>query len=165
MAGSGNDVDTKQQWNRQYAVAVGLIVAFVVLVVVMLFWIKGDEVEWQRRIYLFSVAQALVFTAVGWLFGREVSRSALVSAREETQLARDDAAVARTAAEQATAESTKSKVTAAEERAKGAAVVAAAESVIPAGRRTGPSDVSAGSSNRGDVEVDLKAFIERLYNR
>jgi hypothetical protein len=33
-----------------------------------------DPTEWERWVYVFGAVEALAFTAVGWLFGREVHR-------------------------------------------------------------------------------------------
>jgi hypothetical protein len=54
-------------------VTVVLLLAFGVLVVVMI--VTSDslsEVAWNRRVYLLGGVEAIVFTSVGWLFGREV---------------------------------------------------------------------------------------------
>lgn len=165
MTTPDSDGDTERRWTRQYAVAVGIVIAFSVLMVAMLLMGKGDELLWQRRLYIFSAGEALTFTAVGWLFGREVNRSALVSARQDAQQAREEAAQARSNADRVAADAAQTQVEAAEDRAKSAAVLAAVESTTPAPRRSGPSDASGGGSNRSDPQVDLKAFVERLYGR
>src|SRR5690348_4166956 len=41
---------------------------------------SAAEGTWSRFVYLFGSAEALVFTAVGWLFGREVNRQAAQNA-------------------------------------------------------------------------------------
>lgn len=35
---------------------------------------SSSDQEWQRLVYVFGGIEAVVFTAVGWLFGREVNR-------------------------------------------------------------------------------------------
>src|SRR5690348_739690 len=74
---------------------------------------SAAEGTWSRFVYLFGSAEALVFTAVGWLFGREVNRQAAQNAE-----ARADQATTR--AESATHE-------AAQQEAKGRALKAAVE--------------------------------------
>lgn len=56
-------------------VAVGLAGAFVALAVFLV--LNADTTnanEWDRWVYVFGTTEAVAFTAVGWLFGREVSR-------------------------------------------------------------------------------------------
>lgn len=60
-----------------------LIIAFVVLFVVMVESIGTTEVRWARLTYLFGSAEAVVFAAVGWVFGREVNRQRAENAEAE----------------------------------------------------------------------------------
>ena len=62
-----------------------------VLVIYMLGQADDDSAVWDRRIYIFGSAEAIVFTAVGWLFGREVHRAAAETAREDAKAAKADA--------------------------------------------------------------------------
>jgi hypothetical protein len=39
-----------------------------------------DETHWSRYVYVFGGLEAIVFTAVGWIFGREVNRTAAETA-------------------------------------------------------------------------------------
>ncbi|HTA33126.1 MAG TPA: hypothetical protein VK721_06850 [Solirubrobacteraceae bacterium] len=56
-------------------VAVGLAIAFVAFAAFLVFNADTtNATEWQRWVYVFGTAEAVAFTAVGWLFGREVSR-------------------------------------------------------------------------------------------
>lgn len=56
-------------------VAVVLAIAFAVFAVFLVLNAGTQNVtEWERWIYVFGAAEALAFTAVGWLFGREVNR-------------------------------------------------------------------------------------------
>ena len=58
------------------------------------------ETLWGRYVYVFSALQAIVFTAVGWIFGREVHRSAAEAATKHANAARQDAKDAAEAAKQ-----------------------------------------------------------------
>jgi hypothetical protein len=58
----------------------------------------GNESVWQRRVYVFGAVEAVVFTVIGWLFGREAGQSAVESARSEAESARGEAEKARMAA-------------------------------------------------------------------
>jgi hypothetical protein len=44
---------------------------------------KLDDVIWTRLIYLFSGVEAIVFSAVGFIFGREVNRGRAEKAEKE----------------------------------------------------------------------------------
>jgi hypothetical protein len=133
-------------------VAVFLLIAFGVVVALMLGWAD----TWDQRVYVFGAVEAIVFTAVGWIFGREVHR-------QTAEVAQKDAAEAK--------EEVKSKsaqVTAlAEEAQKGRALKAAIEAVPEeaAASGGGPRDVSAlpvPAAPHTSLE-HLKAMAEKLY--
>lgn len=151
------------QWTRQFLVAVGLLFAFAVLVVAMMLLAEGEEIVWQRRVYLFGAVEAVVFTAIGWLFGREVHRSAAESAKGEATQAREDAAAARDEASRLAADVVDAQRTAAEEKAKGQAVRAVIDSTTVAPGGAGPIDVREGAPRSGTTVVDLKKLADRLY--
>ena len=72
----------KQRWQIRFAV--GLLIGFVVLFVVMVeSTTTKSDLAWTRLVYLFGSAEALVFAAVGWLFGSEVHRERAESAETE----------------------------------------------------------------------------------
>jgi cytochrome bd-type quinol oxidase subunit 1 len=39
-----------------------------------------NQTEWQRWVYIFGSVEAIAFTAVGWVFGKEVNRQRAESA-------------------------------------------------------------------------------------
>ncbi len=84
--------------------AVALTALFVVLVVVMLIAAKGSTSQWQNMVYVFGSVEALVFTAIGWVFGREVQRGQVAAARADAATAKQDAKDNAAKAEQAQAE-------------------------------------------------------------
>ncbi|MER7555876.1 hypothetical protein ABTZ46_02980 [Nocardioides sp. NPDC126508] len=69
-------------------VAIGLLVAYL-LVLLLLFRGADDEgaseTVWGRYIFLLGGLEAVVFTAVGWLFGREVNRRQANQAEQATK--------------------------------------------------------------------------------
>lgn len=157
------------KWTWQFTVAVVLLVAFGALVVLMLMVANApDETVWQRRVYLFGAMEAIVFTAVGWLFGREVHRSAAETAKQDATEAKHDAAVARDEAKRKADEAAKAEQKATEERTRAQVVASVIEHSEPAAAApTGASqDASAargaGARPAGAV-VDLKALIRDLY--
>jgi hypothetical protein len=50
-----------------------------------------DEVRWHRHVYVFSAFEAIVFTAVGWVFGREVHHSTAERAIADANARKQDA--------------------------------------------------------------------------
>lgn len=79
----------------QFGVAVAILLGFVGLVAFMLATASHGGSTWDRRVFIFGAAEALVFTAVGWIFGREVSRSSLDAARDDARAAKGEAEEAR----------------------------------------------------------------------
>jgi lysylphosphatidylglycerol synthetase-like protein (DUF2156 family) len=79
------------QWKWQFVVAGMLIVAFAVLTFFMLSWADAPAEEWKNLVFVFSSVEAIVFTAVGWLFGREVHREGAETARKDAAEAQDKA--------------------------------------------------------------------------
>lgn len=146
----GDDATDPNHWRRLFYVAVAILCAFLVLAVVMIILAADGDAAWQRRIYIFGSVQAIVFTAVGWLFGREVHRSA---AEVAVQQLRD----ARRETEQARSETARYAAVAAELQAKTVAIRAAASS--PSGY--GPEAGAETSGGRGPA-VDLRGFINDL---
>ena len=155
------------RWTWQFAVVVGLLIGFGALVVVMLFAIGGSDIAWQRRVYLFGAVEAIVFTAVGWLFGREVHRAEAESARTDASEAKQDAASSREEAKNRAQDAAKAERMAAEEQAKGRAVQAAVHSVVSDGARPAeePRDVGYEEepAKRAGTVIDLKALVDQLY--
>jgi hypothetical protein len=147
----------------QLGVTVALLAGFAALVgLLTMLASHGDETVWQRRLYLFSAVEAIVFTAVGWLFGREVHRSSEASARQDAAAARAEATaqseVAAEAQRKATEEQTKG-------RALTAAIRHAATTAGPEARSGASEDISLGDEAApapGGL-TQLQRFAEDLY--
>lgn len=94
------DAPRAAYWST-FLVAAILIALFVVIAAVMIALGGRDatsEGVWSRYVYVFTAMEAIVFTAIGWILGREVNRSAVdrverdaANARAEAQDSRDDA--------------------------------------------------------------------------
>ncbi|WP_436532203.1 hypothetical protein [Actinoplanes sp. HUAS TT8] len=151
--------ELKRRWTGQFGVAAGLLIGFAFLVVAMILLAGGDDVVWQRRVYVFGAVEALVFTAIGWLFGREVHRSAAQAARADADAANQAAEQARAETRTETSEAAAARVAAAEAATTLRAVRAAALAA-PAPEPGGPRDV--GLRPRGEVGFDLRGLITEL---
>lgn len=126
----------------QLWVAVALLVVFGGIVVYMLAVADGNGQAWERRVYIFSGVEAIVFTAVGWIFGREVHRATAENAQAE----------AKDAKAEAKAEAKKANTL------KGA-IDSLPTKAAPAG---GPSDVSTRSPTDAHIAA-LKEMADKLY--
>jgi hypothetical protein len=162
------DPSNAARWTWQFIVAVVLLVAFAALIAAMMLLANGGDTVWQRRVYVFGAAQAIVFTAIGWLFGREVNRSTVESAKSDAAQAKQEAASARHEATEKTLEAAEAEKVAAEEKTKGRAVKALVrngQSTAAAGRAGGPRDVGVTPTapSAAAVLADLGALVDELY--
>jgi hypothetical protein len=62
-----------------------LIGAFAAFVAFLLNHVAADATSWERYLYLLTGVEAIVFAAVGWLFGREVNRARAESAEGQVK--------------------------------------------------------------------------------
>ena len=135
----------------QLIIASALLIGFAVLVVAMLAWAQ----TWEQRIYVFGAVEAIVFTAVGWVFGREVHRQTAETAKQDAAEAKQDA--------KAKGEEAKDMAV---EAQKGRMLAAAVDAALgePAAGGGGPRDVSAVPPSAPSTSLaSLKALAEKLY--
>src|SRR5262245_34336337 len=66
-------------------VAVALLIAGGFLVAFLIQQVNVEEPAWQRYTYIASGVEAVVFAAVGWLFGKEVHREQAEKAEEQRE--------------------------------------------------------------------------------
>lgn len=154
------------QWIRAATaliVAIALVASFLVFVVMLNDVAETSNSEvWQRRVFLLTGLEAIVFTAVGWLFGREVNRQQVDRAQQqltETEARAHDAEV------RAVEQGTRAADLAARGDAAKAAVLA---------RQTAFADPESGRSRSvfgDDAEAgasefeELATFVELLFPR
>lgn len=144
------------RWTAIFVIVVVILVAFAILVLYMLRTSGRQGVTedvWGRRLYIYGSAEAIAFTAVGWLFGREVHRSAADSARKQADAATKAAGVAEQARLEKSVEATEAKTTGemlarAVKAADGAARRARDNAGGPAGMETRLRRTGAGGSER-----------------
>jgi hypothetical protein len=165
-----SDTPKKDPLDRyRVAAALLLLIVFAALVAVMIVRADdGNEVTWAHLVYVFGAVEAIVFTAVGWFFGKEVHREAAEKAREDADASKADAAKARDDAGAAAAEAADSKVALAELSGKQAVIVKAAQGVAqqpglqgdaaPAGARGGPPPAHTGLSDRELADLVLRSL-------
>ncbi|WP_400072415.1 hypothetical protein [Zobellia russellii] len=57
-----------------FLVALGILIAYGFFIYFLIGKVDSGDPSWSRLIYLFSGVEAIVFAAVGFLFGKEVNR-------------------------------------------------------------------------------------------
>jgi hypothetical protein len=173
--GSGGDTPTATPGNglppeTLFWVAVVIILAFLGFSLFMILNADAADPVWKNRLAIFTVFQAIVYTAVGWLFGREVNRGAKEAAEKSADVAQADA-------ERAKAEAIAAKEAEREQAAARAETLeaASAESVRGAtlaaavlfGSNVGPApgiENQSGSAAAGDAATaPVWALAARLY--
>ena len=82
MAAENTKAEPAWMGIARFAVAVVALVAFAGFVAYLLRHTAADDKTWDRYVYLLTGIEAIVFAAVGWLFGREVSRPVIEQAKE-----------------------------------------------------------------------------------
>jgi hypothetical protein len=149
----GENSTLPRSW--QFGVAVALLIVFGVIVVYMLIAADSEAQTWERRVYIFSGVEAIVFTAVGWIFGREVHRQTAVKAEEDAKEAKAEVKEKNQEVKELAAEAEKG-------RALKAAVEAATAEPAPA--QSGPSDVGARQRTVNPPALaSLKDLAAKLY--
>jgi hypothetical protein len=149
----------------QYLVTVTIAVVLLLAFGLLVYYLNGkadgeNELAWQRRVYLFSGVEAIVFTAVGWIFGREVYRQQADAAenRANTSEQKADAAANQAAAADAKA----ADLAARGEAAKAAVLARHAALSNPQGART--RSVYGDQAGAAATELeDLVNFMSTLY--
>lgn len=156
--------DDRRAW--QLRITVILLVTYGAFATAMLWMADVDADVWQKRVYIYTGIQAIVFTAVGWLFGREVNLSAATAATAEAKEARSETRAVQQHAAGLREELTAAKEVAAREYSKGVAARAAVDALAstraarttPAGTRDMPSAVGP-----ADDMAAMKRVLDSIY--
>ncbi|KRB43849.1 MULTISPECIES: hypothetical protein [unclassified Terrabacter] len=96
-------------WLALFVVAALVTVVYVSLSVAA--WVRADDSDltadaWTRLTFVLHGVEAIAFTAIGWLFGREVHRSEAESAKKDKEQAQETATSAQATTEQVREEKT-----------------------------------------------------------
>jgi hypothetical protein len=145
-------------WNQQFWVTVGLLVALGAASLWLMVTANAGDTVWQHRTYVFAAVEAITFTAVGWLFGKEVHRGEAETAKADAAESKSDAntANARLLTEVAATTRTSTKM-----MALGVAINHAFAETTRRGGGGGPvADAVAGS--RTPPESDAIAMLKGL---
>ena len=67
----------------QFVIAIALLIAYGFFIYFLIGKVDSGDPSWSRLIYLFSGVEAIVFAAVGFLFGKEVNRQRAEKAETE----------------------------------------------------------------------------------
>jgi hypothetical protein len=74
----------------KFKLAVIILIFYLAFMAYLIFNIDIDETHWGRFLFLFTGIEAIVFAAVGYVFGRDVSRRAEASAEKNTKDAKKE---------------------------------------------------------------------------
>lgn len=168
LADSGDDMSTGR-WVAVFVMVAVILGGFAVLMLYMLAT-SGDkgvsENVWGRRLYVYGSAEAITFTAVGWLFGREVHRSTAKVARKQAADASADAKDAHRTALAKTDEAARASATG--EVVARAIIASANNAASPRGRpvasfRESLTNEPAGSALSSSQLDSLKDLVMNLY--
>ena len=118
---SGNSMS--ENLNKQrFILAVIIFIAYIIFIIYLITKTSTEnDLLWTRLLYLFTGIEAIVFAALGYVFGRDINRSRAENAEKDAEKAKKDEAKAKADAEKAKKESQK-------EREKGIALSTAVKS-------------------------------------
>lgn len=174
--GSGGDTPAATPGNglppeTLFWVAVVILLAFLGFSLFMILNADAADPVWKNRLAIFTVFQAIVYTAVGWLFGREVNRGAKEAAEKSADVAKADAdrakaeaADAKEAEREQAAARAKTIEAASAENVRGAALAAAV--LFGSNARSAPGGIEnqSASAAAGDAATEpVRALAARLY--
>jgi hypothetical protein len=71
-----NGTNDTLRWILAALFALAVVGSYVAMVVILWDQVDSGEVEWSRKVLLFTGVETIAFAAVGWVFGREVNRGA-----------------------------------------------------------------------------------------
>jgi hypothetical protein len=143
------------------ALAVVILIAFVILAISLLHHATRDsQTTWERRVYIFSAVEAIAFTAVGWLFGREVNAGAAKTAQTATATAR--AKTAEAAGEKAKGAALASAILSANDTASAPGAAAGSAPSPPSPPPPGPGAQALGVPAHAPPVTEHLASLTRL---
>ena len=151
-AAPGNGVP----WKALFIVAVAIGVIYIGFAVVT--WNRADDADvaneaiWSRYVLVFQGIEAIAFTAVGWLFGREVHRGEAETAKKDKAAAENRAQTERVLTDQVREEKTEAVLREqdAESRGRELAESVRATALATAGRTGTPGTSTPGDTDGGD---------------
>jgi hypothetical protein len=154
-------------WRQPQTIAAAvIIVCFAALTIYLLGETGTDQARWARLSFLYSSLEAVLFTAVGWVFGREVNRRRAENAEANVTQAvqRADAsertmlaAVRDKAGSDAAAAAARERATALEQMSRSMAAGVITTRNVAAGMGT----IAAGTSQRG-AQPDVTHMLDLL---
>jgi len=86
---------------QKFVLAILIFLAYLIFIVYMLYESKTTDLAWTRMLYLFSGLEAIVFAALGYVFGKDVHRIRAEKAEERAEDAKKSEKDAKKEAEKA----------------------------------------------------------------
>lgn len=154
--------ETTGRFSLQMGATIVALIGFAILVVMLMVNARdATDVEWNRRVYLLGGVEAILFTAVGWLFGREVHRGEANSAKASAEKATKEASAAK---DEAKAKGEEAAVERTKGRAMKATLRAQDESAAKgAGGGAEETALGGGAPAARSTHATLRALAEELW--
>lgn len=105
--------------SQKFTVAIIILIVYLAFIAFMLFKSEAEDLSWSRMLYLFSGIEAIVFAALGYVFGKDIHRIRAEKAEENVDEAKKETDKAKKETENAKKEADDAKKTAEEEKLKG----------------------------------------------
>lgn len=94
-------METNPFESQKFKLAIIILVAYIIFIASMLYNSDTLELTWTRRLYLFSGLEAIVFAALGYVFGKDIHRVRAENAEQNVDQAKKEADKAKKEAENA----------------------------------------------------------------
>lgn len=95
VKGTDANIDVQANPNDHYIlkhiIAISVLLVYGIFLVYLLKEIKTEEPFWTRMMMLFTSLEAIVFAAVGYIFGREVNKKRAEEAVKDKEVAKKEA--------------------------------------------------------------------------
>jgi len=147
--------------SQKFVLAIIILIVYLIFIGFMLFKSKIEEPSWSRMLYLFSGIEAIVFAALGYVFGKDIHRIRAEKAEENVEEAKKET-------DKAKKETDNAKKTAEAEKLKGvklSTAILARNNSIPVDNSDALKGVFAANAEARDISGEdyLVSLAKSLY--
>lgn len=141
-------------------VSVLVLFSFGIFTLYLIGQADAAELKWTRLVYLYGGVEAIVFAAVGAVFGTSVQRRNVEASEERAKEADSEAEAAKSRAQQAESEAMKGRAL----RANVLAEYESATAASPTSPIIGTERIGSAETNHGGESAAAIAALERLVS-